>query len=175
MPPLTSSTQVVIGSLIVLLPTIFYKSYLTSYQIHRFHRQRIHPSTTRTSSSTMASTYSAIPNSPPSRKHFGSDDLSVISEGTSTSLSSGEDSNLQCSSPSSCHSMSPKQIKLVFDQDAKAVQKLGIPSLSSKTILQHCYGTADLSDRIGRTLSVLLVARLALSVLLATIEGVEEL
>ncbi len=123
----------------------------------------------------MASSYSAIPRSP-RRKHFHcSDDLSVISEGTITSLSSGEDSNLQCASPSSSFGMgSPKEVTLVFDDDDDMddpKKKLQIPSLAK--ISQRCNGTADLSDRIGRTLSFLLVARLALSFLLATIEGQE--
>ena len=40
-------------------------------------------------------------------------------------------------------------------------------------VLHKYYGTADVSDRIGRTLSFLLLARLALSLLLATIEDEE--
>jgi hypothetical protein len=41
---------------------------------------------------------------------------------------------------------------------------------SKSALLQKCYGNADLSDRVGRTLSVLLVARFALSYLLVTID-----
>ena len=69
---------------------------------------------------------------------------------------------------------SPKKVTLVFDNPMdgkKAVTKHRSFRVPSGTkILKEFYGTADLSDRIGRTLSFLLVARLALSFLLATID-----
>ena len=97
----------------------------------------------------------------PIRRRYVSDDASVVSK---TSSSSSSDSVLP-SSPTSLYGNS----SFVFDdeEDGKSLPKI------RPAIFKRCYGTADLSDRIGRTLSVLLVARLALSFLLASIDDEE--
>ena len=110
----------------------------------------------------------------PSRHSLNStihdEDLSVISRG-SESPSSGNHDYILCASPSS--SDGSKKTKQLH-QSAKSPNKLYPSNRKTRSavktsVLQRCYGNADFSDRIGRTLSFLLVARLALSFLLATI------
>mmetsp|Transcript_21859 Transcript_21859/g.44922 ORF Transcript_21859/g.44922 Transcript_21859/m.44922 type:complete len:120 (-) Transcript_21859:500-859(-) len=92
-----------------------------------------------------------------------SDDLSVGS-------SSHGDSVL-LSSPSSFYDGSSKKVTFVFDE--KHMDKMPkCPSIPKK-VLGRCYGNADISDRMGRTLSFLLLARIAVSFLLSTIDDEE--
>ena len=114
----------------------------------------------------------------PSRRFHSSSDEDL------SSVSSHGDSVLLCASPSSSYdkimsgSASPEK-----DHASKqaAPSLLLLPSTTTAAaaaarayrVLHKYYGTADVSDRIGRTLSFLLLARLALSLLLATIEDEE--
>ncbi len=93
-----------------------------------------------------------------------SDDLSIGS-------SSHGDSVL-LSSPSSFYGGSPKKVTFVVDE--QQLEKMPKCPSTPKRVLGRCYGNADISDRIGRTLSFLLLARIAVSFMLSTI-GDEEL
>eukprot|EP00536_Pseudo-nitzschia_multiseries_P013564 jgi/Psemu1/35622/gm1.35622_g len=97
----------------------------------------------------------------------------------------GYDTDTLCASPSLSSSFASvvkirdfqSQRKRLFDKDdcdghRDAGKKGGtITSVSARgqraTILQRCYGNADLSDRIGRTISFVLVTRLILSAVIS--------
>lgn len=128
---------------------------------------------------------------PRSHRSRNGDDVSVVSRSTSGGSKGDHDySYIQCSSPTlpkSLFSSSPPSSSGFSSNHSVATARAGnaqgrqqneAPSSAAPAarslVLQRCYGNADVTDRIGRTLSILLLTRFLVSFFLATMGGADE-
>ena len=121
---------------------------------------------TTASSTATASVYTPTRNAERYQRHrLDDDDLS--------STSSENYGYIQCASPSSIATRKSLIRESLKGEDQGPSRRLVGFSLPPKktvaAVLQRLYGNADVLDCIGRTLSFLLLARLVLSFLFATI------
>jgi len=107
------------------------------------------------------------------------DSISAASRG-STSAESDWDTIL-CASPCSACARptrmnSAKKIRFSTEVQVHHIPKIANANTNTNTklpALVRCYGNVDFSDRIGRTLSFLLLTRIAVSFLMASLLGEE--
>lgn len=106
------------------------------------------------------------------------DIISVASR--SSAGAEGDWDSILCASPSSAcagtttRMNSTKKIRFSTEVQVHHIPKNANAKPDTKLpALVRCYGNADFSDRIGRTLSFLLLARIAVSFLMASLLGEE--
>lgn len=99
--------------------------------------------------------------------HNDEDSISVASRGSASDWD-----HILCASPSSC--AGTRNLKKIQESGSSHREKQHLARTRTEVpALLRCYDNADFSDRIGRTLSFLLLTRLAVSFLLASLLGEE--